>query len=244
MSETFLDAHEITRAAFGTAVAKTAQASPHPTIEIVTGSDLMQKKFEEPRYLWDAVLPDAGLAVMAASKASGKTMILLQLADAIAKGRDYLGLPTQRTKTLFLELELSERRTQQRLSKMGIVPDGGLGFAFRWPQGQNGLNAIADIVRENEYGLVIVDVMQMLWPMDADANSYQDVYSVLAPLRQMANDLDVMIILVTHRRKMETADYVDGVIGSVGIAANSDVILSLLRTRGEDEAILDRKSVV
>jgi len=238
MSETFLDAHEITRAAFGTAVAKTAQASPHPTIEIVTGSDLMQKKFEEPRYLWDAVLPDAGLAVMAASKASGKTMILLQLADAIAKGRDYLGLPTQRTKTLFLELELSERRTQQRLSKMGIVPDGGLGFAFRWPQGQNGLNAIADIVRENEYGLVIVDVMQMLWPMDADANSYQDVYSVLSPFRQMANDLDVMIILVTHRRKMETADYVDGVIGSVGIAANSDVILSLLRTRGEDEAIL------
>jgi hypothetical protein len=207
-------------------------------VKITSGAELMQKHFEEPKYLWDSVLPDAGLAVMAASKASGKTMILLQLADAISKGRDFLGLPTRLTKTLFIELELSERRTQQRLLKMGIVPDSMLHFAFRWTAGDEGLKTIADAVKENGFGLVIVDVLQMLWPMDADQNSYQDTYSVLSPLRQLANELGVMILLVTHRRKMETADYLDGVIGSVGIAANSDVIFSLIRTRGEDEALL------
>ena len=207
-------------------------------VKITNGAELMRKHFEEPKYLWDAILPDAGIAVMAASKASGKTMILLQLADAIAKGRDFLGLPTRCTKTLFVELELSERRTQQRLLKMGITPDSMLSFAFRWTPGQEGLNTIADAVKENEYGLVIIDVLQMLWPLEADTNSYQDVYAVLSPLRQLANDLGVMIVLVTHRRKMETADYIDGVIGSVGIAANSDVIFSLLRTRGDSEAIL------
>ncbi|HOO02697.1 MAG TPA: AAA family ATPase [Rectinema sp.] len=207
-------------------------------VKITSGAELMQKHFEEPKYLWDSVLPDAGLAVMAASKASGKTMILLQLADAISKGRNFLGLPTKLTKALFIELELSERRTQQRLLKMGIVPDNMLHFAFRWTAGDEGLKTIADAVKENQYGLVIVDVLQMLWPMDADANSYQDVYSVLSPFRQMANDLGVMIVLVTHRRKAETADYLDGVIGSVGIQANSDVIFSLIRTRGENEAIL------
>jgi len=207
-------------------------------IKITSGAELMQKHFEEPKYLWDSVLPDAGLAVMAASKASGKTMILLQLADAISKGRNFLGLPTKLTKALFIELELSERRTQQRLLKMGIVPDNMLHFAFRWTPGDEGLKTIADAVKENQYGLVVVDVLQMLWPMDADANSYQDVYSVLSPFRQMANDLGVMIVLVTHRRKAETADYLDGVIGSVGIQANSDVIFSLIRTRGENEAVL------
>jgi len=214
------------------------QAEKPSKIEIVNGVELMGKKFDDPKYLWDAVLPDAGLAVMAASKASGKTMILLQLADAISKGRPFLGLATAVTKTLFLELELSERRTQQRLLKIGIVPDGNLDFAFRWEQGQEGLNAIADVVKECGYGLVVVDVMQLLWPLEADSNSYQDVYAVLSPLRQLANDLGVMIVLVTHRRKAETADYVDGVIGSVGIQANADVILSLLRTRGENEALL------
>jgi len=238
MSQVLLDARTIALNAFGGIVAKTAQASPHPTIEIVSGVELMQKKFEEPRYLWDAVLPDAGLAVMAAAKASGKTMLLLQLAEAISRGRNFLGLPTQRTKTLFLEMELSERRTQQRLLKMGIVPDENLHFTFRWPQGQEWLNAIADVVKEYSYGLVIVDVLQLLWPTNADANNYQDTYSVLAPLRQLANELNVMIVLVTHRRKAETADYLDGTIGSVGIQGNADIIFSLMRTRGESEAIL------
>ncbi|HQB08163.1 MAG TPA: AAA family ATPase, partial [Rectinema sp.] len=67
-------------------------------IEIVSGQELMQKKFPEPRYLWDSVLPDSGLAIMAASKAAGKTQALLQLADAISKGRVFLGMPTRLTK--------------------------------------------------------------------------------------------------------------------------------------------------
>jgi hypothetical protein len=37
---------------------------------------------------------------------------------------------------------------------------------------------------------------------------------------------------------MESADYLDGVIGSVGISANADVVFSLIRTRGEKEAVL------
>ena len=37
--------------------------------EITNGAELMQKRFKEPEYLWDSVLPDSGLALMAASKA-------------------------------------------------------------------------------------------------------------------------------------------------------------------------------
>jgi DNA-binding transcriptional ArsR family regulator len=207
-------------------------------VQIINGAKLMQKHFPEPRYLWDSVLPDAGLAVMAASKAAGKTLLLLQLADAVARGREFLGLPTRLTKVLYLQLELSERRTQQRLLKMGIVANEYLHFAHRWLCGEEGLLTLADAIKEHRFGLVIVDVMQLLWPMDADTNSYQDVYSVLGPLRQLANDLGVMILLVTHRRKAETADYLDGVIGSVGITANADVVFSLIRNRGEDEAVL------
>jgi DNA-binding transcriptional ArsR family regulator len=207
-------------------------------VKITTGAELMQKDFPEPRYLWDSALPDAGLAVMAASKAAGKTLLLLQLANAISRGREFLGLPTQQTKVLYLQLEVSERRTQQRLLKMGLVANESLHFAHHWLCGEEGLLTIADAVKEYSFGLVIVDVMQLLWPMDADTNSYQDVYSVLAPLRQLANDLGVMILLVTHRRKAETSDYLDGVIGSVGIAANADVVFTLTRTRGEREAIL------
>ena len=207
-------------------------------VSITSGAELMRKNFSLPQYLWGTALPDSGLAIMAASKAAGKTLLLLQLADAVSKGRDFLGLPTRLTKTLFLELELSERRTRQRLLAMGIVADDMLSFANKWTPGDEGIKTITDAIKEHEFKLVIVDVMQMLWPVDADSNSYQDSYSVLAPLRQMANELSVMIVLVTHRRKMQTEDYLDGVIGSVGIAANADVVFSLIRTRGEQEAVL------
>lgn len=207
-------------------------------VQIESAAELMQKHFEDPRYIWHSMLPDSGLALLAASKASGKTLLLLQLADAVARGRDFLGMPTTPTKTLYLQLELSDRRTQQRLSKMGLGDTPDLCFAYRWPTGEEGLQTLADYIIKDGYGLVIIDVLQLLWPLEADTNSYQDTYAVLSPLRQLANDLGVMILMVTHRRKAETADYLDGVIGSVGLTANADVVFSLIRNRGDDEAVL------
>jgi len=207
-------------------------------LKIVDGATMLTTHYEEPRFIWKDILPDAGLCVCAASKATGKTLYLLQLANAIAKGEPFLGVSTTKSNVLFLELELSQRRTAQRLSKMGIVPSADLSFAFAWEQGDPGLEALEVFIEEKRVKLVVVDVLQMLWPMNADANSYQDTYSVLSPLRQMANRLGCMIILVTHRRKAETADYIDSVIGSTGIAANADVVLTLARNRGENTAVL------
>lgn len=207
-------------------------------IAIVPGSEVLTASYEEPRYIWQGILPDAGLAVCAASKAAGKTLLLLQLAGAIAKGQPFLSIATTQAKILFLELELSQRKTAQRLAKMGIVPNSNLDFAFKWPAGAEALQILAEAIEEHGYNFVVVDVLQMLWPMDSDTNSYQDTYAILAPLRQIANDLHCLIMLVTHRRKSESADYMDGVIGSVGITANADVVFSLVRNRGENSAVI------
>lgn len=207
-------------------------------LEIIDGPTILTTHYEEPRYLWNEILPDAGLCVFAASKAAGKTLLLLQLVDAISKGKPFLGVSSTPAKVLFLELELSQRRTAQRLAKMGIVPVKNLSFAFRLAPGAIGLQILAAFIEEKKPRLVIVDVLQMLWPMDADSNSYQDTYSVLAPLRQMANRLHCMLILVTHFRKAVTVDYLDAVIGSTGIVSNADVIMTMNRPRGKSEAVL------
>jgi hypothetical protein len=78
-------------------------------LKIMSGEELMRKDFPPPTFLWGESLPDSGLAVMAASKAAGKTLFLLQLVGAISKGRPFLGLGTRLTKCLFIELELSPR---------------------------------------------------------------------------------------------------------------------------------------
>lgn len=206
---------------------------------VTTGGVFAKRQYPDPEYLWHGILPDAGLAVCASSKASGKTLLLLQLCDAISRGRPFLGRPTKQAKVLFLELELSEVRTAQRLRDMGITPIDGFDFAWRCPVGNEGFQIIVDHIIEGEYRLAIIDVMGAIWPAEADLNDYQEVYGILSPLRQAANDIGCLIMLVTHLRKSEALDSIDRVLGSVGVTGNSDVVLAIQRERGSDEAVLD-----
>lgn len=215
-----------------------ARAQRLSKIEVVDGPTLFSTHYEEPHWLWNGILPDAGLCIVAASKAVGKTLFLLQLCDAITKGKPFLGAPTTAAKVLFIELELAKRRTRHRLAKMGLVPTSTFNFSFWWEPGKEGIKTIEDYVEEKGAQLIVVDVLQRIWPMNSDSNNYQDVYSVLGPLREMANRLGVLIILVTHTRKMSALDPLDGVLGSVGILGNADVVMILARQRGETGAVL------
>jgi hypothetical protein len=208
-------------------------------VEIVDGSTLLKTQYPEPRWIWHEILPDAGLCILAASKAAGKTHFLIQLVDAIYRSSPFLGIETTQVKTLFLELELSPRKIKNRLDKMEIVfPKGAPSFAFTWEPGDEGMQLLKQYIEENGIHFVIVDVLQRLWPMRADMNSYQDAYNVLGPIREVAYRLGVLIVLVTHTRKMISIDPLDSILGSVGITANADVILTLARQRGEAEAVL------
>lgn len=208
-------------------------------VEVVQGPSLLMKHYEEPRYLWNGILPESGICVMAGDKACGKTLFLLQMVHAISRGEPFMGVPATPTRAHFLELELSQRRTAQRLKLMGIVPSDNLSFSFKWEKGEIGIETLTAFIEREKIRLLVVDVMQNLWPTNADSNNYQDTYRILAPIRQMANELGCLILLVTHRRKnKESDDYLDAVIGSVGIAGNADVVLNIMRERGNENAVL------
>jgi len=212
-------------------------------VQFTTSVEMLKKGYPELTYLWQGILPDAGLAICAASKASGKTLLMLQLAESISRGVQFLGIPTRYSKVLFIELELSESRMDQRLRKMGIIRTENLIFSCnskdkQWPQGQNGIETLKAAIEHFKARFIVIDVLARLWPQSVDLNSYQDSYNTLGPLRQLAYDLGVMIMMVTHNRKMEAADYIDSIMGSVGIAGSADVILSLQKKRGKSEAVL------
>lgn len=206
---------------------------------IVSANTILATEYPPPCFLVPGILPDSGLIVLAASKAAGKTWVLLQMAAAVALGDIAFGqLLCQGARVLFLELELSQRRIHERFARMCLKDIPGLDFSHSWATGVQGLQGIETEIKKTGYGLVIVDVLARLWPRGTDMNDYGSVYDFLGPLRDMAYRLGVCIVLATHTRKSEAEDAIDQVMGSVGIVGTSDVILGLKRPRGSKEAIL------
>ncbi len=208
-------------------------------MQVVNGAELAKRTYPEPRWLWDKIIPDSGLALLLAGKALGKTIFAIQLSDAISRGRPLFGIATaERTKTLFVEVEMNEARTMQRLRFMGISVHDYISYAWDTPIGEDGLRSLTARIIQDQYKFVVIDVLQAFWPRKYDSNNYQDAYDLLLPLRQLANSLQCLILMITHARKADSDDWGDATIGSTGIKGNCDVILRIVRARGADEAIL------
>ncbi len=216
--------------------AERAASARIETLGIVSADELKARVFPPRRYLVDEMIPDSGLVLIAASKAAGKTFFSLQLAESIGSGLPFLGKRSSPGKVLFLELELSERRIHERLNTMRLET-GNVEFLFgNFPAGREAIALLEDLTKR--YSLIVIDVVSCIFPRDSNMNDYGDTYAFLSPIRKAAHDNECVVFLNSHNRKAETEDILDQAIGSVGIVANCDVILTLKRIRGQSEAVL------
>jgi hypothetical protein len=216
--------------------AERAASARIEALGIVSADELKTRVFPPRRYLVDEMIPDSGLVLIAASKAAGKTFISLQLAESIGAGLPFMGKRSSPGKVLFLELELSERRIHERLNTMRLET-GNIEFLFgNFPAGREAIALLEDLTKR--YSLIVIDVVSCIFPRDSNMNDYGDTYAFLSPIRKAAHDNECVVFLNSHNRKAETEDILDQAMGSVGIVANCDVILTLKRIRGQSEAVL------
>ena len=75
------------------------------------------------QWQWGNRLPVGGLGLLASRPKVGKTQILLGLALATSRGKDFLGWSTRKGPVLYLAFEGHQRDITDRLKKMGIRPD-------------------------------------------------------------------------------------------------------------------------
>jgi hypothetical protein len=94
--------------------------------------------------------------------------------------------------------------------------------------------------RQHDAPLVIVDTLGKVKPPKAShEDSYQADYRIGGALKARVDDTPgACLLLVHHTRKAETADFIDAVSGTHGIAGSADFVLVLARKRHCDDAIL------
>lgn len=202
--------------------------------------DLIRAQFPEPRWIVPGLLP-TGLALLSGRPKLGKLFMALQLAVAVGSGGRFLGRPVVQGGVLYVGLEDSPRRIQQRLAKMHTTGDSEVTFAFAWPPLNGaGLAKLREHVKEHAPRLVAIDTLVRGMAGRLDWNDIGQTTAVLGQLQRLAMESDMTILLVDHQKKPSVlqSDLVDDCLGSTGKAAVADSILALYRRRGEKGATL------
>lgn len=210
---------------------------------LMTAHELERKEFAPLRFFVDDILP-VGLAVLSAPAKSGKSWFALDLALSVAAGKPFLGFATHKCTTLYCGLEDSFRRLHDRAEKLwngAALPDSCL-LTTEAAAIDAGLSDEIRSVKKSfsDLGLVIIDLFKNVRSSDCfERNSYTRDYDEARRLKDVAVELDICILLVTHNRKMrDENDVFNNITGTVGLYAAVDVGMVLQKERASDRAEL------
>ncbi|MHB2208534.1 AAA family ATPase [Methylobacterium sp. CM6257] len=162
-----------------------------------------------------------GLSIIAGKPKTGKSWLSLNLGLAVATGGLALGnVQVKQGKVLYLALEDNERRLQLRLrqclqDQQGIPAD--LYLDTECPRlDAGGAEAIREWVDLTENArMVIVDVFTKIRPERLSSDTaYEADYKALGPLKELADETGIAVVVVHHTRKMAAEDPFETVSGT------------------------------
>ncbi len=172
-----------------------------------------------------------GLYILAGSPKVGKSWLALQLCLAVAKGEKLLERETQSGTALYLCLEDGYERIQKRLYELTDEPSDKLFFSIMAdPIGCGLEQEIEKFKSVNEdLRLVVIDTLQMV--RSETESTYGNDYAELLPLKNLAQQFGISIVLVHHLRKAADSDPFNMVSGSTGLNGCVDGLLVLMKAK-------------
>ena len=208
------DAHAKSKDYFYTVDAETLLTTTLPPIRFVVGELLPQ-----------------GLHILAGSSKIGKSWMVLWWCLQIARGEPVWTFPTEKGTVLYLCLEDSFTRIQDRLFDFTSEAPSNLHFATMANTLGEGLETqIENFIREHDdTKLIVIDTLQYIRPVSRDANAYANDYRDMRQLKNIADEHRIAVLLVHHFRKEKDADSVNRISGTNGISGGVDTNFTLSR---------------
>lgn len=215
-----------------------------PGLAFITATDLQNADLPPVQFLVDDILP-AGTSLLSAASKIGKSWMVLDLGLAIAAGTPFMGHDTHQAGVLYLALEDSQTRLQDRMNKVlnrGKAP-GGMRFSIVAPNLDEGLLEVlaADLQTNPETKLIIIDTLQKIRGVaKARESGYEQDYREMAAVKKFVDERGISVLFVHHNRKMRDEDDPFNMIsGTNGIMGAADTIWTIIKNkRSENEATL------
>lgn len=210
-------------------------------LKTITAGELMDTQLPVKHQIVADFLP-VGTYIVAGAPKIGKSFLMTQLCWCVSEGQPFLEYETQQADVLYLALEDTNVRLQERLNRMFGVNWLGtrLHLTFRTAQqGNNLIQQLENFVFEHpETRLIVIDTLQRARSNDDGNYSYANDYKDIQPFKEFSDARDLAMILVHHTRKNTNStnpfDQISGTNGLLG-AADGGFILH----REKDEVFLD-----
>lgn len=214
-------------------------SSDSQLVDYWTARTLLDAEFPPVRWIVEGILPE-GLAFLGGSPKRGKSWLAIQLAVDIISGRHTFGT-TLPGKVIYLALEDSPRRMQDRLTAMGSPRTDDLVVLHAFPKfDDGGTTKLLDLIDEHQPSLVVVDTLARVLSRKVDLNSSLDITDILGPIQASALRTHTAVMVNDHHRKPSDnpTDMIDDLAGSTAKAAVADVVMGLYRKFNDPNAIL------
>jgi len=203
-----------------------------------TAAELLDAEFPRIHEIIPGLIT-TGISIVAGPPKLGKSWLMLSLAIGAASGSYVLGkISVKKTGVMYLALEDTGRRLQNRLHNLNAPSLENLEFHTEWPSDVPGLETYLN--QHRDIRLVIIDTWGKFGQVQ-DYSDYAETTRKVAELKRIADELDVAICLVHHTRKglsKDSGDWLDSVLGSQGLSGAADSTLMLRRRRGTNQAEL------
>ena len=207
-------------------------------LNAIDGATLMAQPLTAPRFVVDTLLSQ-GLHILAGSPKVGKSWLALWLAVTVARGEDVWGMATRQGTTLYLCLEDSLLRIQNRLLEVTEDAPSNVLFCTESACIGRGLEQQLErfLAEHPDTVLIIIDTLQMV--RGAYEQTYANDYRDLSALKKLADANGIAILLIHHLRKESAEDVFSRISGTTAISGAVDTSLTLVeKERGSGEATL------
>ena len=207
----------------------------------MTAGELMDRQFFPRTMIVDGFL-SAGTYILAGAPKSGKSFLMTQLCWCVSEGQPFLSFATKQSEVLYLALEDTEERLQNRLNQMFDADWSGNQFHLKFHtelQGQALVETLSEFVFEHpETRLIVIDTLQRVRALDGSSYSYVNDYGSILPFKTFSDSHDLALILVHHTRKnIEDENPFNQISGTNGLLGAADGAF-VLHTKG-GEMLLD-----
>ncbi len=209
-------------------------------LSFIRADELDSMQLEKPFFVVEKLLP-CGLALVVSPPKYGKSWLVLDVCISVATGTKVLGFKTNKCGVLYLALEDSYNRLQERMKKVlnGRIAPKEFATSIRAADLGHGLiKQLEDYLTKcPETKLIVIDTFaKVRADMKRGESAYTADYREAGLLKTFADAHKLCVVLVHHTKKDGNPnDVFLNINGTSGLTGASDTMIVMSKEKRSDE---------